>query len=478
MSTFLSTGLAPALNLVKAAAITFAARGPLRLGVICLARRGLSTSTKEDLSNFTRGRFVTDEKSNLEKRRIHFNLDALRKAAAAATGSRECVEINKFPEGNFNKAFLLKMDDGKEVVAKLPNPNAGIARLTTASEVASMDFFRRVTKTPAPQVLDYCANGENPVGSEYIIMEKVTGVVLSSVWRGLSLETKKKIISKLVMYYQAWSHIIFDEYGSLYFPEDLGLKPHGHSAVGREWTSEGKYNLSSERGPFQTFFDYKKAALEREKQAIVTLDGAFPRQTGMICGPPPFYLSTVDKKLKALEEYDLCLQHSDLIFSDENTDLFKGYIWHNDMHTENIFVDPKDPATITGIVDWQSSQIAPLIDHCLDPHLLGHAGLDIGQSPASLPLPSSIDSWNSGERASFEDRALMNTWRSGVKKHIAKQHRALAFEKTTPGRILHLARHLLGPSEAHLAVWLKFLKDDLHDANGGKGKEFPLKFSP
>lgn len=175
----------------------------------------------------------------------------------------------KFPEGNFNKAFLLKMDDGKEVVAKLPNPNAGIPRLTTASEVASMDFFKRVTKTPVPQVLDYRTNSENPVGSEYIIMEKVRGVVLSSVWRGLPLETKKKIISKLLKYHQAWSDITFEEYGSLYFPEDLGIKPEGlpgvsytqdgHSirntryvvgpAVGREWTSEGKYDLALDRGP-------------------------------------------------------------------------------------------------------------------------------------------------------------------------------------------------------------------------------------
>ena len=34
------------------------------------------------------------------------------------------------------------MDDGKEVIAKLPNPNAGRAHFTTASEVATMDYVR------------------------------------------------------------------------------------------------------------------------------------------------------------------------------------------------------------------------------------------------------------------------------------------------------------------------------------------------
>lgn len=42
----------------------------------------------------------------------------------------------------FNKAFLMSMEDGQEVVAKVPNPNAGVPHFTTASEVATMDFVR------------------------------------------------------------------------------------------------------------------------------------------------------------------------------------------------------------------------------------------------------------------------------------------------------------------------------------------------
>ena len=32
------------------------------------------------------------------------------------------------------------MDDGQEVIAKVPNPNSGTPYFTTASEVATMDF--------------------------------------------------------------------------------------------------------------------------------------------------------------------------------------------------------------------------------------------------------------------------------------------------------------------------------------------------
>lgn len=50
------------------------------------------------------------------------------------------VYAMKFREGQYNKVFQLVMDNGAEVVAKIPNPNCGPAYYTTASEVATVDF--------------------------------------------------------------------------------------------------------------------------------------------------------------------------------------------------------------------------------------------------------------------------------------------------------------------------------------------------
>lgn len=50
------------------------------------------------------------------------------------------VKLLKCVEGQFNKAFLLTMSNGHEIVARLPNPNAGPAFYTTASEVATRHF--------------------------------------------------------------------------------------------------------------------------------------------------------------------------------------------------------------------------------------------------------------------------------------------------------------------------------------------------
>jgi hypothetical protein len=83
-----------------------------------------------------------EEKENYQKREIRFDLNRLACVAADSVGAGQCIFIKKYPDGMFNKAFLMTMDNGREVVAKVPNPNAGVPHFTTASEVATMDFVR------------------------------------------------------------------------------------------------------------------------------------------------------------------------------------------------------------------------------------------------------------------------------------------------------------------------------------------------
>ncbi|KAI9709410.1 MAG: hypothetical protein M1812_007687 [Candelaria pacifica] len=97
---------------------------------------------KDEYFQYTRGRFVCNEEQEMAQRYVHFNVAELGRIAAEATGSKSCIGIEKYYDGMYNKVFLLTMDDGVEVVAKLPNPNAGRPHYTIASEVATMDFVR------------------------------------------------------------------------------------------------------------------------------------------------------------------------------------------------------------------------------------------------------------------------------------------------------------------------------------------------
>jgi hypothetical protein len=94
----------------------------------------------EALYRFISGRWLWNEEKQLACRYVKFDLLALLRLAASAIGAKSCNRVLKISEGQYNKAFQLTMDDGREVIAKLPNPNAGRPHFTTACEVATMDF--------------------------------------------------------------------------------------------------------------------------------------------------------------------------------------------------------------------------------------------------------------------------------------------------------------------------------------------------
>lgn len=159
------------------------------------------------------------------QRQVKLDMNQLARIASQTVEANFVAKIKKYPDGLHSKAFLLTMDSGVEVVAKVPNPNAGLAHFTTASEVASMDFVRDICATTTPRVLAWSSKAsENPVGAEYIIMEKVVGMSLSSVWNSLPIDKKTVIFKQISSYQQAWASIKFQQYGSLYYAADVSTQ--------------------------------------------------------------------------------------------------------------------------------------------------------------------------------------------------------------------------------------------------------------
>ncbi|KAJ5169361.1 uncharacterized protein N7500_002144 [Penicillium coprophilum] len=80
--------------------------------------------------------------------------------------------LRRSAEASRDKVFLLTMNDGKEVIATLPNPNAGTQYFATG--------IRVVLDIPAPVVYAWSFSTED-IEAEYIIMKKSRGVELSKL---------------------------------------------------------------------------------------------------------------------------------------------------------------------------------------------------------------------------------------------------------------------------------------------------------
>lgn len=101
-----------------------------------------STSHYEHFFRYTSESWLWDEENQLRERFRVFNVKELQRVAAESVGAQFCTFMTKLAEGGYNKVFKLVMDNGSVAIARIPNPNAGPAYKTTASEVATMEFVR------------------------------------------------------------------------------------------------------------------------------------------------------------------------------------------------------------------------------------------------------------------------------------------------------------------------------------------------
>ncbi len=67
----------------------------------------------------------------------------------------------------------------------------------------------------------YSANRHNPVGAEYVIVEKAQGMQLKSIWYDMQEDSQKNIVNQVVDFETKLQSIAFTHHGSLYFKKDL-----------------------------------------------------------------------------------------------------------------------------------------------------------------------------------------------------------------------------------------------------------------
>ncbi|KAF1960787.1 phosphotransferase enzyme family protein [Byssothecium circinans] len=447
-------------------------------------------NSNDEFFKFTRGRFIVDEAENLRKREIRFDLNKLASIAGDSIGAKQCISIKKYPDGMFNKAFLMSMDDGREVVAKVPNPNAGVPHFTTASEVATMDFARKVLGTPAPRVYSWNSQAKShPVGAEFIIMEKIEGVPLSQVWDTMLLPQKLQVLLAMTRLQNQWLSVSFSHYGSLYYAGDVPPPVGNHyvkngnavkdsefaigPSTGRDWADAGRSNLDTERGPWATPAQYLQAARARETKAIHSLKP--PKQIALFCGSR-LYQPNTEKKLTALAQYQQIINA--LIPTD--TTITNPYLWHNDLHDDNIFVDPHNPEKITGIIDWQSCHVSPLFTHSPDPAFLAWDGLE-PETLDLVPRPDLSGLSPEESSAAVHEYSVQNVfigWRKLMHAKNPDLYRVVEFCKTAAYGLIFLAHRMFEYGEAHFQALLVDLKDTWADLPAvTNDMPFPFNFS-
>ncbi|KAI2478771.1 aminoglycoside phosphotransferase [Pyrenophora tritici-repentis] len=256
------------------------------------------------------------------------------------------------------------MDDGRELIAKLPNPNAGRPYFTTASEAATMDYLRNVLGIPVPKIYGYSALKDKPVGSEYILMERSAGVELDKLWKNM-----KDLPSS------AQGQVLESKI-SPNTKKRFAIGP----TTDRAFFDNGRDAVQTDQGPFDT---YLRSCAARELACIEKSSTCFD-QRGLFNSPNQYRL-TQELKIRAVHDY---LKVATQILP-KDAKLSKPTLWHPDLHGGNIFVDPLEPTKIV-IIGWQAVNIAPLFRQARNPALLDFDG-PIPEGLKQIPLPDGFD---------------------------------------------------------------------------------------
>ena len=174
-------------------------------------------------------------------------------------------------EGGFSEVLLLKKEDGSELIAKIPCPNAGPPSYVTASEAAVMEYGKKMvyfhlsrriahvalvrthTTVPLPRAYTWNSNPSNPVGAEYVLMEKARGIQLFKVWDQMDDASRFRLMIELVKLERQLTSIKFPASGSLYFRKSMVNEVHSVE-LPRESDPESLYciGLSCDRSWWPT----------------------------------------------------------------------------------------------------------------------------------------------------------------------------------------------------------------------------------
>ncbi|KAJ9374479.1 hypothetical protein DTO282F9_1375 [Paecilomyces variotii] len=329
-----------------------------------------SRSCNRDLFEYTSGRFLFNEELRRTERRVQFDVDALATAICRSVSRpvSDLASIVKLAEGGFNRVLQATFNDDYAVIARIPYHTTVPKYRAVASEAATLDLLRS-RGVPVPKVLGYSPDHTNPVGTEYLLLEKLDGTPLNDQWFTMNNKTRVKIMRQIVDVEKQFMSISLPASGSLYYRRDLGesefaipLSEQSASdqiVVGPtaqfEWWYRERALLDVDRGPWKTFLGCFEAPAKREIEFCKRFGKSrlhverYLRELHQFKEmSPTVHIQLLSEYLKLAPSLEISSSHR---FS-------RPVLRHPDFSPNNILVNSS--SDIVGIIDWQHAVALPL----------------------------------------------------------------------------------------------------------------------
>ncbi|RBR07508.1 uncharacterized protein FIESC28_10589 [Fusarium coffeatum] len=235
---------------------------------------------------------------------------------------RNQLHVSVLGQGAINKAYLVQIrkDGNKRVLVmrvSLPIDPGNKIR----GEVTTLQWLRRYTTLPVPEVIDYMASPDDDIGYEWLMMSHVPGQTALVKWRKMSMDQKRRLVEQVARYQHELTARTFDAIGTLRKVEDRYAPG---KIVDMEFCFGDHFSYNINRGPFHCARDWFQALSD-----IIVMDFQ-----------------------QVLDEEDL--DEFDLIMTKHYLELYFG----TDLSLSNMIVS--EDGNINGIIDWECVSTIPI----------------------------------------------------------------------------------------------------------------------
>ena len=334
------------------------------------------------------------------------------------------AKVQPFSQGGFHRLYSITSSNDPTAPKYLMRVALPVDPFfKTESEVATIQYIREHSSLPVPKVVAFSSSSANPLGFEWILMEKMDGVPLADVWQDMTFDAKTSLVVDFAEKIQPLLDLRFSLFGNIYFADishQVGCSPLmvGKPEAGEDVTVakfdvdiggdrdyvigrvvsmgffyDKRLLLPAERGPFQTARELALAELRLLGRRIRNLSP----------DPKDDYYSETDTELASaglelIEVFDK-LEHfaSTKIFPPPSPGSAyeaaacdippedRKVLWHHDMSKMNVLVHP-ETYNFVGVVDWESVGVVPALSadwkfHAAVPPFLHSIEIDDENAP-------------------------------------------------------------------------------------------------
>ncbi|KAK7748221.1 hypothetical protein SLS62_008772 [Diatrype stigma] len=330
--------------------------------------------------------------------------------------------VKHWRDGRYNKFYLVSFQ-GCHCVMKVTLPIC--PALKTESEVATLEWIHRNTALPVPKVKCYDSSRNNPVGFEWILMDRIEGGPLSECWDNIPDGSLERIVKQIAHYATAAFEKQFSSGGicNIYPPAPDSDDPRPGELVWMPFFWGERGYLGYPRGPFRDVRSWNESRLQFAYSNLTTtmqfMRRSYDERRDWKVGSRMLKLINRVRLLghalypkagaaEAKNGLDPGQESRDggnygegvsaastrvppvAAAAAENApepEPEPTMLWHDNLSLDNIFVDSS--FVLTGILDWECVSCLPLAQACQLPAFLQMRGAADTERPYAAPTEDS-----------------------------------------------------------------------------------------